>query len=49
MRYTSIGNDPLSARRVSVLSLGGKQFGTMTDEVPQRAQMQRWRQLMSAQ
>ena len=32
MRYTTIGSDSLSARTVSVLSLGAMRFGTMTDE-----------------
>jgi aryl-alcohol dehydrogenase-like predicted oxidoreductase len=32
MRYTTIGSDPLSARKVSVLSLGAMRFGTTTDE-----------------
>ncbi len=32
MRYTTIGSDPLSARKVSVLSLGAMRFGTLTDE-----------------
>jgi aryl-alcohol dehydrogenase-like predicted oxidoreductase len=32
MRYTTIGNDSLSARKVSVLSLGAMRFGTTTDE-----------------
>jgi aryl-alcohol dehydrogenase-like predicted oxidoreductase len=32
MRYTTIGTDPSSARRVSVLSLGAMRFGTLTDE-----------------
>jgi hypothetical protein len=29
---TTIGSDPGSARKVSVLSLGAMRFGTMTDE-----------------
>ena len=32
MRYTTIGSDSLSAREVSVLSLGAMRFGTTTDE-----------------
>jgi aryl-alcohol dehydrogenase-like predicted oxidoreductase len=32
MRYTTIGSDPATARRVSVLSLGAMRFGTTTDE-----------------
>jgi aryl-alcohol dehydrogenase-like predicted oxidoreductase len=32
MRYTTIGSDSLSARKVSVLSLGAMRFGTTTDE-----------------
>jgi aryl-alcohol dehydrogenase-like predicted oxidoreductase len=32
MRYTTIGSDPSSARKVSVLSLGAMRFGTLTDE-----------------
>jgi aryl-alcohol dehydrogenase-like predicted oxidoreductase len=32
MRYTTIGSDSLSARTVSVLSLGAMRFGTTTDE-----------------
>jgi aryl-alcohol dehydrogenase-like predicted oxidoreductase len=33
MRYTTIGSDSRSARKVSVLSLGAMRFGTTTDEV----------------
>jgi aryl-alcohol dehydrogenase-like predicted oxidoreductase len=32
MRYTTIGSDPASARKVSLLSLGAMRFGTTTDE-----------------
>ena len=32
MRYTTIGSGSLSARKVSVLSLGAMRFGTTTDE-----------------
>src|SRR5580658_10093242 len=42
MRYTTIGSDALSARKVSVLSLGAMRFGTMTDEVTSFAILDRY-------
>lgn len=41
MRYTTIGSD-LSARRVSVLSLGGMRFGTWTDDATSFAILDRY-------
>ena len=42
MRYTTIGNDSLSARKVSVLSLGAMRFGTTTDEATSFAILDRY-------
>ena len=42
MRYTTIGSDPSSARKVSVLSLGAMRFGTMTDEATSFAILDRY-------
>ena len=42
MRYTTIGSDPLTARRVSVLSLGAMRFGTTTDEATSFAILDRY-------
>ena len=42
MRYTPIGSDSLSARKVSVLSLGAMRFGTTTDEVTSFAILDRY-------
>jgi aryl-alcohol dehydrogenase-like predicted oxidoreductase len=42
MRYTTIGNDSPSARKVSVLSLGAMRFGTMTDEATSFAILDRY-------
>jgi aryl-alcohol dehydrogenase-like predicted oxidoreductase len=42
MRYTTIGRDSPSARKVSVLSLGAMRFGTMTDEVTSFAILDRY-------
>ena len=42
MRYTTIGSDPLSARKVSVLSLGAMRFGTITDEATSFAILDRY-------
>ena len=42
MRYTTIGSDPLSARKVSVLSLGAMRFGTTTDEATSFAILDRY-------
>jgi aryl-alcohol dehydrogenase-like predicted oxidoreductase len=42
MRYTTIGSSPLSARKVSVLSLGAMRFGTMTDEATSFAILDRY-------
>jgi len=42
MRYTTIGSDPGSARKVSVLSLGAMRFGTMTDEATSFAILDRY-------
>jgi aryl-alcohol dehydrogenase-like predicted oxidoreductase len=42
MRYTTIGSDPLSARKVSVLSLGTMRFGTTTDEATSFAILDRY-------
>ena len=42
MRYTTIGSDPSSARKVSVLSLGAMRFGTMTDEAASFAILDRY-------
>jgi aryl-alcohol dehydrogenase-like predicted oxidoreductase len=42
MRYTTIGSDPLSARTVSVLSLGAMRFGTTTDEATSFAILDRY-------
>lgn len=42
MRYTTIGRDSSSARKVSVLSLGAMRFGTMTDEATSFAILDRY-------
>jgi aryl-alcohol dehydrogenase-like predicted oxidoreductase len=42
MRYTTIGSDPSSARRVSLLSLGAMRFGTTTDEATSFAILDRY-------
>jgi aryl-alcohol dehydrogenase-like predicted oxidoreductase len=42
MRYTTIGRDSPSPRKVSVLSLGAMRFGTMTDEVTSFAILDRY-------
>ena len=42
MRYTTIGSDPSSARKVSVLSLGAMRFGTATDEATSFAILDRY-------
>ena len=42
MRYTTIGSDSLSARKVSVLSLGAMRFGTTTDEATSFAILDRY-------
>jgi aryl-alcohol dehydrogenase-like predicted oxidoreductase len=42
MRYTTIGSEPLSARRVSVLCLGAMRFGTTTDEATSFAILDRY-------
>ena len=42
MRYTTIGSDALSARKVSVLSLGTMRFGTTTDEATSFAILDRY-------
>src|SRR5262249_37908482 len=42
MRYTTIGSGTLSARKVSVLSLGAMRFGTMTDEATSFAILDRY-------
>jgi aryl-alcohol dehydrogenase-like predicted oxidoreductase len=42
MRYTTIGSDALSARTVSVLSLGAMRFGTTTDEATSFAILDRY-------
>jgi aryl-alcohol dehydrogenase-like predicted oxidoreductase len=42
MRYTTIGSDPSSARKVSVLCLGGMRFGTLTDEATSFAILDRY-------
>ena len=42
MRYTTIGSGSLSARKVSVLSLGAMRFGTMTDEATSFAILDRY-------
>jgi aryl-alcohol dehydrogenase-like predicted oxidoreductase len=42
MRYTTIGNDSLSTRKVSVLSLGAMRFGTTTDEATSFAILDRY-------
>jgi aryl-alcohol dehydrogenase-like predicted oxidoreductase len=42
MRYTTIGSDPSSARKVSVLSVGAMRFGTMTDEATSFAILDRY-------
>lgn len=42
MRYTIIGSDALSARTVSVLSLGAMRFGTTTDEATSFAILDRY-------
>ncbi|HEY2552310.1 MAG TPA: aldo/keto reductase [Streptosporangiaceae bacterium] len=42
MRYTTIGTDPASARKVSVLSLGAMRFGTTTDEATSFAILDRY-------
>jgi aryl-alcohol dehydrogenase-like predicted oxidoreductase len=42
MRYTTIGSDPSTARRVSVLSLGAMRFGTTTDEATSFAILDRY-------
>src|ERR1700755_3560207 len=42
MLYTTIGRDPSSARRVSLLSLGAMRFGTMTDEATSFAILDRY-------
>jgi aryl-alcohol dehydrogenase-like predicted oxidoreductase len=42
MKYTTIGSDPATARRVSVLSLGAMRFGTTTDEATSLAILDRY-------
>jgi aryl-alcohol dehydrogenase-like predicted oxidoreductase len=42
MRYTTIGRDSPSPRKVIVLSLGAMRFGTMTDEVTSFAILDRY-------
>jgi len=42
MRYTTIGSNSLSAREVSVLSLGAMRFGTTTDEATSFAILDRY-------
>lgn len=42
MRYTTIGSDPASARRVSVLNLGAMRFGTVADEATSFAILDRF-------
>jgi aryl-alcohol dehydrogenase-like predicted oxidoreductase len=42
MRYMTIGSDSLSAREVSVLSLGAMRFGTTTDEATSFAILDRY-------
>jgi aryl-alcohol dehydrogenase-like predicted oxidoreductase len=42
MRYTTIGSGTLSARKVSVLSLGAMRFGTTTDEATSFAVLDRY-------
>ena len=42
MRYTIIGSSSLSARKVSVLSLGAMRFGTTTDEATSFAILDRY-------
>jgi aryl-alcohol dehydrogenase-like predicted oxidoreductase len=42
MRYTTIGSDSLSARKVSVLSLGAMRFGTTTGEATSFAILDRY-------
>ncbi|HUB38822.1 MAG TPA: aldo/keto reductase [Streptosporangiaceae bacterium] len=42
MRYTTIGSDPSSARKVSVLSLGAMRFGTTTDDATSFAILDRY-------
>jgi len=42
MRYTTIGSGSLSARKVSVLSLGAMRFGTVTDEATSFAILDRY-------
>src|SRR5262252_7689605 len=42
MRYTTIGSGTLSARKVSVLSLGAMRFGTTTDEATSFAILDRY-------
>ena len=42
MRYTTIGSDSSSARKVSVLSLGAMRFGTTTDEATSFAILDRY-------
>ena len=42
MRFTTIGSGTLSARRVSVLSLGAMRFGTTTDEATSFAILDRY-------
>jgi hypothetical protein len=42
MRYMTIGSNSRSARKVSVLSLGAMQFGTVTDEATSFAILDRY-------
>ncbi len=42
MRYPTVGSDSLSARKVSVLSLGAMRFGTTTDEATSFAILDRY-------
>ena len=42
MRYTTIGSGSVSARKVSVLSLGAMRFGTTTDEATSFAILDRY-------
>src|ERR1700752_5072594 len=42
MLYTTIGSDPSSARKVSLLSLGAMRFGTTTDEATSFAILDRY-------
>jgi len=42
MRYMTIGSNSLSARKVSVLSLGAMRFGTVTDEATSFAILDRY-------